>query len=548
MNTYPIQLDKTSMQLEKIPFSETKSFTPFFLDYINNKESLRKFFAEYPKIESFNTSLTNKSKSFSKESRHTLVSVLKEQYSNISHAGIIQQIELLADDKTFTITTGHQLNIFTGPLYFIYKIVTVINTCRELKRRYPEFNFVPVYWMASEDHDYDEIKYFRLNGQKYTWKTEQQGAVGRFRTTGFDSILAQLPGNTDIFREAYTNNQLLGDAVRQYVHSLFGDEGLVILDADNRDLKRKFTTVMQDDILHNRILHSVDQTNKQLEELGYKTQIHCRDINFFYLDHGIRARIEKADKRFSVVDTSMYFDEQEILSLIEKSPEKLSPNVILRPLYQEIILPNLAYVGGPAEVVYWLQLKGVFDQYNVPFPILMPRNFALIVDHTVDRKRKKTGVDIQTFFETKNYLFNEWVSKNTQHDLTIGDEQSTIMNSFAAVVEKAGAIDQTLMAFVKAESKRLSNSLAKIEQKMLRAEKRLHREKLRQIEEVKDLLFPNGSLQERTDNFLNFYQQDPDFIKRLLAKFDPFDFRFNILTYPSHDESRSPETVSSEKK
>ena len=525
------------MQLKKIAFAETKSFTPFFLDYINNKESLRPFFATYPDIENFNTSLTTKGKSFSQQSRDTLVAVLKEQYAQIKHDGVTQQIASLADRKTFTITTGHQLNIFTGPLYFIYKIVTVINTCRALKAKYPQFSFVPVYWMASEDHDYDEMKYFRLNGKKYTWETEQRGAVGRFNTNGFNELLNSLPGDTSIFSDAYTRNKKLSDAVRHYVHSLFGNEGLVVIDADHRLLKKQFTNVMYDDVLKGRILPAVEETNKELEDLGYKTQIYCREINFFYLDHNIRTRIEKVGDTFSVLDTAMQFSENEISALIDESPEKFSPNVILRPLYQEMILPNLAYIGGPAEVVYWLQLRKVFDQYQVPFPILMPRNFAMVVDHVTDRKIKKTGMEAESFFGTKNYLFNEWVSKNTRHDLTVGKERADISQSFEVLASKAASIDKTLIAFVNAEAKRFLDSLEKIEKKFLRAEKRLHADKLRQIEEVKDALFPNGNLQERTDNFLNFYQHDPEFIKRLLLNFDPFDFRFNILTYPSNDES-----------
>ena len=536
------------MQLQKIRFSDTKSFSQFFLDYIENKERLTPFFDQYPALVNFNSSLTKKSQSFLLEQRQILVSVLKKQYDGIQHEIVHRQIQSLSDGKTFTVTTGHQLNIFTGPLYFIYKIVTVINTCRELKKKYPTFNFVPVYWMASEDHDYDEMNYFRLNGKKYTWETDQKGAVGRFKTIGFDKLLNELPGDTSIFREAYTGNEVLSDAVRQYVHSLFGNEGLVVIDADNHELKRQFSDVMRDDILQQRTITHVEKTNKELENLGYKTQIHCREINFFYLDTNLRTRIEKSDDGFSAVDTGLTFTEKEMLSIIEDVPEKLSPNVILRPLYQEMILPNLAYVGGPAEVIYWLQLKRVFDQYNVPFPVLMPRNFGMVVDHVVDRKLRKTGMAVETFFETKNYLFNEWISVNTRHDLTVGKERDLISRSFDELRLKASSIDPTLTPFVSAETKRALNGLEKLEKKLLRAEKRVHSEKLRQIEEVKDALFPNGNLQERTDNFLNFYQRDADFIKALLLNFDPFDFRFNILIYPSHDESRSAEAISSETK
>ncbi|HMG93269.1 MAG TPA: bacillithiol biosynthesis BshC, partial [Chryseolinea sp.] len=262
-------------------------------------------------------------------------------------------------------------------------------------------------------------------------------------------------------------------------------------------------------------------------------QIFCRDINFFYLTNGLRSRIEKTDGKYNILDSDLSFSEAEIEKLIAEEPERFSPNVILRPLYQEMILPNLAYVGGPAEVIYWLQLKAVFDQFSVPFPMIMPRNFGMIVDHEVGRKLAKTGLDFTEIFEEKNYLFNHWVLKNSPRNLTVGQERTDLTKLFELLRERAKSIDSTLSPFVGAEEKRSLNSLEKIERKLLRAEKRLHADKLRQIEAVKDALFPNGSLQERTENFLNFYQRDPKFIHHLIENFDPFDFRFHILSYSS---------------
>jgi bacillithiol biosynthesis cysteine-adding enzyme BshC len=520
------------MRLSKIPFADTKAFSPFFLDYIQQKESLKPFYDQFPTPENFNISLTKKLKSFPDENRGVLFSALQRQYKNLSLSEKVKEnIAALKEKNTFTITTGHQLNIFTGPLYFIYKIVTVINTCKKLQARYPDHKFIPVYWMASEDHDYDEIKYFRLNGKKHTWETSQKGAVGRFHTKEFKSLLENIPGDISIFKDAYLKNVTLSDAVRHYVNALFGSEGVVVIDADDRDFKSLFKNVMREDILENKTLPIVSKTNEALGKLGYKTQVFCRDINFFFLDDNLRSRIEKRDDCFVILDSNVTFSEAQMRELIDKQPEKFSPNVILRPLYQEVILPNLGYVGGPAEVIYWLQLKSVFDYFNVPFPILMPRNFALVIDHTLERKREKTALPLSDFFEDKNYIFNHWVLKNSRHDLTVGKERDQLQKIFDALRQKADSIDKTLGPFTGAEGKRALNSLEKIERKLLRAEKRLHTDKLRQIEEVKDGLFPGGNLQERTDNFLNFYQRDPNFIAALVSHFDPFDFNFNVLTY-----------------
>jgi uncharacterized protein YllA (UPF0747 family) len=244
--------------------------------------------------------------------------------------------------------------------------------------------------------------------------------------------------------------------------------------------------------------------------------------------------LERTESGFSVVDTKLQFSDDDILKLIKSEPEKFSPNVILRPLYQERVLPNLAYFGGPAEVIYWLQLKGVFDFFQTPFPILMPRNFALVLSGPVARKFEKTGLSIEELFEDKNYLFNDWVQKNTHHNLTLTEEMKTVSQLYDQIKSRAIEIDSTLERMIAAETKRASNSFEKIEQKLLKAEKRLHADKLRQIDEVKEALFPNRGLQERSDNFLNFYQQDPDFINKILNVFDPFDFQFNLISYPTH--------------
>jgi bacillithiol biosynthesis cysteine-adding enzyme BshC len=520
------------MQHKKIPLADTKAFSDFFLDYLNRKEILKPFYRRFPVPENFKGQLAEKLKSFPSENRAVLVSTLQKQYEHLKLPEAVERnISALGEPNTFTITTGHQLNIFTGPLYFIFKIVTVINACKKLKEQYPDFHFVPVYWMASEDHDYDEIKYFRLYGKKYVWETHQSGAVGRFHLQGLEKLLKEIPGDTEIFKEAYTKGKTLAGAVRHYVNALFGKEGLVVMDSDDRNLKRLFKPVMEEDIFSHATVKLVNETNEKIAALGYKTQVFCRDINFFYLDNHIRNRIEKRDDRYYVVDSPLNFSEVELRRLIDEEPEKFSPNVILRPLYQEVILPNLAYVGGPAEIIYWLQLKKVFDHFAVPFPILMPRNFGAIVDHTVQRKLEKTGLDFVQFFEDKNYLFNHWMLKNSKKNLTVGAERSTIRELYSQLKERAESIDKTLGPFTGAEGTRVMNSLEKIERKLLRAEKRLHSDKLRQIEAVKDALFPSGSLQERVDNFLNFYQQDNQFISKMMRHFDPFDYRFNVLTY-----------------
>jgi len=519
------------MRLTKIPLQKTNAFTSFFLDYLAGAEGLKNFYGELPSIENFKKQIEQK-KHFSKHHRTLLVQQLQQQYSSLEIDDLVKNnIQSLENPNTFTITTGHQLNIFTGPLYFIYKIITVINCCKALKNQYPDCNFVPVYWMASEDHDFDEISYFKLFGKKYQWSTTQKGAVGRFDPKELKSLIEEVPGDTSLFKSAYLRHNTLSEAVRCYVNELFGEHGLVVIDGDNHELKKIFSHVIADDLHNGTAKKLVEQTNTKLEAAGYKTQVFARDINFFYLDSHLRSRLEKMSGRFHVVDTELSFSSHEIDELIKTSPEKFSPNVILRPLYQEVILPNLAYAGGPAEVVYWLQLKAVFDHYQVPFPVLLPRNFAMVVDEPTSRKIEKTGIVLEDLFLEKNYLFNHLTIKQSRDQITLNGKKQEIENQFAAIKQQAEALDKTLGPFVGAETKRAIRSLEKIESKLLRAAKRLQADRLRQVESIKDTLFPGGSLQERSDNFLNFYLQDREFIHQLIENFDPFDFRFNVLSY-----------------
>jgi bacillithiol synthase len=521
------------MHAEKISFADVHAFSSFFLDYIQGQDKLKPFYNHFPKPENFSAQLREKS-SFPRDQRTILVETLQHQYRALKPKDPVDQnILALANQKTFTITTGHQLNIFTGPLYFIYKIVTVINTCAQLRKQYPENTFVPVYWMASEDHDYEEISYFKLYGKKYSWKTDQTGAVGKFNPKSIKALLNEIPGDITTFKEAYLKHNTLSEAVRYYIHEFFGDVGLVVVDADEPTLKSSLGNIIKEDLFDHTVKKLVDTEDSKLAQLGYHTQVHPRDVNFFYLETGKRNRIEKDPSGFSIVNTDLRFSNEEMSALIDRSPEKFSPNVILRPLYQETILPNLAYIGGPAEVVYWLQLKGVFDHFKTPFPFLMPRNFALVMDFPAVRKFEKTGLDLKDLFEEKNYLFNHWVLNNTHHDLSLNKSTTSIETIFESIKLQAARLDQSLGPFVEASRKRTINALDKIEKKMLRSEKRKHSDALKQIENLKDSLFPGGGLQERTDNFLNFYQQNPRFIQQLFETFDPFDFRFHVLKY--HD-------------
>src|SRR5690606_19527220 len=237
-----------------------------------------------------------------------------------------------------------------------------------------------------EDHDFEEINYFNFKGKKFRWNKESAGPVGRLSTQGlqdfFEIYSLELGSSTNagtlkkLFEDAYLKHNNLADATRFLANSLFGKYGLIILDADDADLKRAFIPYIKEELQNQTSFKAVEKTIENFKD--YPIQVNPREINLFYIEDNLRERIIFENDKYYVNNTKTSFCKEEILNLVETNPEKFSPNVILRPLYQEVILPNLCYIGGGGEIAYWLQLKSFFDKIKITFPILLIRNSVLI--------------------------------------------------------------------------------------------------------------------------------------------------------------------------
>ncbi|UJP66494.1 bacillithiol biosynthesis cysteine-adding enzyme BshC [Mongoliitalea daihaiensis] len=509
----------------------TGQFSQLFLDYLAQKPELKPFYSFFPSLENFSSLIQQKN--FSQDKRDVLADVLHRQYQGIATSELtLSQIESLRSKKTFTVITGHQLNLFTGPLYFIYKIVTTINLAEQLKKAYPEYHFVPVYWLASEDHDFDEINYFKLDGKKYQWNSDQTGSVGDFQLDEtfknfFKTVSHFAP---EFFKDAYLGSQTLAEAGRKYVHHLFGEKGLLIVDGKEASLRSFFHKVIVDDLTnHTAYQKSTEQTAK-LETLGYKSQIFPREINFFYTDKGLRERIEQVEDFYHVLNTDLKFTQEEILRVVAESPEKFSPNVVLRPLYQEMILPNLAYIGGPAEMVYWLQLKTVFDHFEEAFPAVMPRNFAAVLDAKIIKKKEKLGLSEADLFQSVIDWKKQYILNHAQTDIFLEKERAELKTIFEQARDTAVTLDQTLHASFEAARVRALKIMDQMSTKLRKAEERKHAQEIRMREDIAAHMYPGGTPQERLENFLKFYLGDDTFIEQLFDTFDPLDFKFIVLS------------------
>ena len=512
----------------KIPLEKTGQFSKGFIQYIQNQDLIQNFFNTYPSIDNFKKIIEDRK--FEDTSREILHEVIFDQYSQLDCSPSVRlAMESIKDQKTFTVTTGHQLCLFTGPLYFIYKIVTTIRLSRKLKESYPDYNFIPIYWMATEDHDFEEINHFYLFNKRFAWQTNQEGAVGRFNTLEIKDIFESIQDKLPLFEASYLQNKTLGESTRSLINELFGDHGLLIIDGDSKKLKERFKEVIKADIFENLAFNHVSTATKELEDLGVEPQIQAREINFFYLDGNIRERIIKDKEQYKVLNTELRFSREELQDLINSSPESFSPNVALRPLYQEIVLPNLAYIGGPSEVVYWLQLKSFFEASKVDFPMLVPRNFALVVNKAQHEKLNKLHIEMEDLFQDEKRLKESYLNNNYSPvlDAPMYEEQFTAI--FDEIKSKAIAVDKTLELFVEAQKREAFKILGNIDKKLVRALENKESEGVNQVLNLHSKLFPDGSLQERRDNFLNFYLNKPDFVETLLQLLDPLDFQFNIL-------------------
>jgi bacillithiol biosynthesis cysteine-adding enzyme BshC len=520
------------MQIRHIPFEKVPYFSARDIAYTTQNESIQPF-QKYPtKLEAFREVIRDKKEQAI--NRRLLVEVLREQYQWIfPESDIPTNVEKITEENTFTLTTAHQPSLFTGPLYFIYKILSVITLSRQLKEEFPEYHFVPVFVGGGEDHDFEEINHLNLFGKRVEWRNDEQGAVGKMKTTTLQAVLAELEeilGSSEraqeIFRlikSCYTEQSTYGAATLAFVHELFGKEGLIVLDMSHPRLKEAFAPIMRRELLEQPSEGIVNQTSKKLEALGYKQQATPRSINLFYLNDQLRERIEKTDGRYTVLNTNISFSEDEILEELNRHPERFSPNVVMRPIYQELILPNLAYVGGGGEIAYWLERKAQFEHFGINYPMLVRRHSVLWIDKGNAKKMDKLGLSLDDLLEEDvELIIKKFVKDQADEPLNLKAQKKQLSALFNEVAELAKRVDPTLVKSVKAEMTNQIKSLSQLEGRLVRAEKQKHDIAINQIRNLKEKLFPGNGLQERYDNFLNFYlRYGDDFMETLCQNFQP---------------------------
>jgi len=498
--------------INKISFNDIESIPQLVKDFLNQK--IEGFENNTFSLDHFREQIHLKKDAFSSEKRIILSDVLEGQLSDLTLSSMQRvNLEDLKLPNTFTITTGHQLNLFSGPVFFVYKILQTIKTCTYLKENFPDFNFVPIYWMASEDHDFVEINHFKTENNYYETNEKSGGPVGRIEISDtyfiseFEKEFKDSIFGTELIlmmKEAYKAGNTLTEAIKILVNRLFSEFGLLILDGDSKDLKNQMKEIFKDELLHFSLQKTSEDKVKFLTDKYGKVQVNPREINLFYLSE-TRDRVEFNGQKYSIVDKNIQFTEEEILNELENHPEKFSPNALMRPVYQENVLPNLAYIGGNAEIMYWLELKDYFSKINMPFPILIPRNSMLFLKEKTLGKIEKLDLKIEDFFQNFTVLTNQKILKDNPILQLLEEKEELLINNFSALRASAETTEKSLGNMVKAEETRQLKSFKRMKKRLLHAEKIKQNELLERLENLFLDVHPAKTWQERVYNFSVFF-------------------------------------------
>ncbi len=521
-----------------IPYSSTGYFSKLVIDYLSGAETLTDFYNQPPNLEGIK-SVMEARKNF--PDRKKLVCILRAQYQGLpAFEQVDNNLQLLLSEKTFTVTTAHQPNIFTGPLYVIYKILHTVKLAASLKESFPENNFVPVYYMGSEDADLDELNHISVDRKVYEWTTSQTGAVGRMLVDdAFLSLINEMQGQlgvlpfgnelVELFRKSYQKGISIQQATKYLMNELFGEFGLVILIPDDAELKKIFEPLILKEI-ETQFSHNALEPVKKALGKHYKVQTSGRELNLFYLIDDKRERIEKDGEIFKIKTLDLSFTKEEIISEVKNFPGRFSGNVVLRGPFQETILPNLAFIGGGGELAYWMELKKVFEAAGISYPVLLLRNSFLLLSARQQKNLQKLGFNVEELFQPEDVLSKQFVLKNTDKNILPKKEIADINNIYSAITEKAKVADATLEKHVIALKAKNEKLLQELEKKIIRAEKRKNEEAIQKIEQLKSQLFPNGSLQERTENFAGFYARyGRDFLHKIAHCSEGLSQKFTIV-------------------
>ncbi|MEX0602621.1 MAG: bacillithiol biosynthesis cysteine-adding enzyme BshC, partial [Bacteroidota bacterium] len=503
------------------------SFSSLFIDYVNDFQKVQNFYpGNFREPDAWRTTIDRVLNR--KIDRSRLVHALTSQNRNFQ-CGVrtLANIDLLRNDNTLAVVTGQQVGMFTGPLYTIYKTLTPLKLVDSLASRYPEYTFVPVFWLAGEDHDYDEVSSITLITPSNDLTTITYGqprdpdsikqAVGALE---FDDALlpffsaireSLIPTEftekvLTLFQTAYQKGMTFNRAFVHLMNDLLDNSGLVFLDPNDRDIKAILQPIVLRELRETpRLCQRVIDQSAALEKF-YHAQVKPKAVNLFFFHNKGRFLIEPRPDGFALKGARRNFTTEELLGLAESQPELFSPNVVLRPVCQDFLLPTVAYVGGPAEIAYFAQLKTAYEDFGIPQPIAYPRASATILEDKVQKILARYSLPATDLFRDVEFTKQKVVEliSDTRIDEVFGGTEASLKETLASLESGLRAIDPTLTGALDNARKKIDLQIEMLRQKGIAAQKRNHETALRQVEKAALHVFPRSNFQERELNVLHF--------------------------------------------
>ncbi len=536
-----------------IKFSEIPSHPQLFVDYIENYEKVKNFYpSNFRDEEALIKNLENYNKSL--EHREKLVNILRKQYSKIKASSkTISNIEALLSENTFAIVTGQQLGILTGPLYTIYKIITSIKLSEQLNEKYPELRFVPIFWLEGDDHDFDEVNWIKvLDIENSLTKIvyddgldaeTNRGPIGNYQ---FDLMIEQFiekisstlretefkPDLINLIKQHYFAGASFKSSFVGLLKEFFDKHGLIIFDPQDLEVKEWLKHIFIKDIEIYRFLSEELILRSAKLEQNYHAQVKIKPINLFYIEDNGRYLIEPSGNDFRLKGKRKKFTHEQLINEIDSTPEKFSPNVVLRPICQDFLFPTAYYIAGPAEICYHSQIYPYYAIHNLTPPILYPRASATIIEAKVQNILNKYELSLKNFFSDIEALATNIADRNSEivvNNLIEKAIQDTHL-PFEELRENLIKIDATLEDVVKTARNKTITALEVVKEKALQAQRKRNEIIFRQIYKTSNILYPDENLQEREINFIYFANKySLSFIDYIFIQLDINSFEHQII-------------------
>jgi bacillithiol synthase len=437
-----------------------------------------------------------------------------------------KHIEMLRRKGSVAIVTGQQAGLFTGPLYTIHKALTVIKLAACLREQGVEA--VPVFWIASEDHDYEEVNHTRLidpEGNVHTVRYEPgnrplEVPVGKIEldegiNAALDEFIAQLPPSEFLqqieqdLRGSYQTGTPFAEAFAKLMARIFKDYGVVLLDPGDEGLKQVAAPLYAKAIERStEIASALVERSAALVKAGYHAQVNTAEdmVPLFIIDEGRRVALTQRDGRFQVKGSSRSFEKDELAQLALRCPNCFSPNVTLRPVVQDYLLPTAAYIGGPAEIAYFAQLRAVYEALERPEPCVLPRASFTIVEGRHQKTMEKYDLRLNDFFEGLHAAVTKVVETSLDRSTAaaFAETEKVFNEQLNRLEESLHKADPTLADSLKRSREKVLYQIEHLRTRFIHASARREETTFRQVERAYTTMMPNKNFQERELNTFYF--------------------------------------------